>query len=125
MHIDHITLRTAHLEVTRDFMIRVFDLVEGPRPAIIAANITGYWLYFKDAPLVHLIQIPFHPEASVGYCVEAIDHVGFFMEDYQGFKEKLGKLCIHYTLMDLPEIGERRIFFKTPTNILLETVFRS
>ena len=55
---------------------------------------------------------------------EAIDHTGFFMEDYDGFKLKLTALGVPFSLMDLPEIGERRIFLHTPTGILLETVFR-
>jgi len=124
MHIDHTTLRTEQLELTKDFLVRVFDLVEGPRPALIAANIPGHWLYHRDAPLIHLILSKPHPGSPVGYAVEAIDHTAFFMDDFEAFKKKLEDLDIHYTLMELPDIGERRIFIQTPTRILLETVFR-
>src|SRR5258706_7686828 len=124
MHLDHTTLRTAELEKTKDFLIRVFDLVEGPRPAIIAENINGYWLYHKKAPLIHLIESRPYPGTVTGYAVEAIDHTAFFMEDYDGFRKKLDDLNIPYSLMDLPDINERRIFIRTPTKILLETVFR-
>jgi catechol 2,3-dioxygenase-like lactoylglutathione lyase family enzyme len=125
MHIDHTTLRTAQLEKTKDFLIRVFDLVEGPRPAVIAENISGYWLYHKKAPIVHLIESHPYPGTVTGYAVEAIDHTAFFMEDYDGFRKKLDRLNISYSHMDLPDINERRIFLQTPTKILLETVFRS
>ena len=125
MHIDHTTLRTDHLEDTRDFFIRVFDLKEGPRPAAIAKAIPGYWLYWKDAPLVHLIPSSFYHDRNNGNApAEAIDHTAFFMEDYEGFKQRLIDLKIKFSPMDLPDIGERRIFLRTPTGILLETVFR-
>jgi glyoxylase I family protein len=124
MEIDHITLRTAHLEETRDFMVRVFDLAVGSRPAAIAANINGYWLYYKDAPIVHLIESPYYQNELTDTATEAIDHAAFVMEDYDGFKQKLTELRVHFSLMNLPDIGERRIFLRTPTGILLETVFR-
>ncbi|MHA4810762.1 VOC family protein [Flavitalea flava] len=124
MHIDHTTLRTARLEENRDFLLSIFDLVEGPRPELIAANMRGHWLYHKNAPLIHLIESHDKPEVQKGYTVEAIDHTAFFMEDYDGFKSKLESLHIPYTPMELKDIGERRIFIRTPTGILLETVFR-
>jgi glyoxylase I family protein len=124
MHIDHTTLRTAHLEETKDFMVKVFDLLEGPRPATIAANIKGYWLYWKNAPIVHLIESG-HYSGKADDATEAIDHTAFFMEDYDGFRQKLTDLHVHFSAMNLPEIGERRIFLRTPTGILLETVFRN
>lgn len=124
MHIDHTTLRTAQLEENKDFLIRVFDLVEGPRPAAIAARLRGHWLYHKDAPLLHLIESQDYPDLPKGYMVEAIDHTAFFMEDFDAFKNKLESLNIPYNLMELQDIGERRIFIRTPTGILLETVFR-
>jgi hypothetical protein len=39
-------------------------------------------------------------------------------------RRKLDRLSITYSQMDLPEIGERRLFIRTPTAILLELVFR-
>jgi catechol 2,3-dioxygenase-like lactoylglutathione lyase family enzyme len=124
MHIDHTTLRTSQLEKTRDFLINVFDLAEGPRPAVIAAGIPGYWLYYKDAPLIHLIQSSFYYRQQSNMAAEAIDHTAFYMENYAAFKQKLIDLKVPHSLMDLPDIGERRIFLHTPTGILLETVFR-
>ena len=125
MHIDHTTLRTAELEKTKDFLIRLFDLVAGPRPAVITENIVGYWLYHKNAPIIHLIESHPDPGIVTGYAVEAIDHTAFFMEHYDEFRKKLDKLNVSYSLMDLPDINERRIFIHTPTKILLEIVFRT
>lgn len=122
MHIDHTTLRTRHLEETKAFLLEVFDLTEGPRPERIASGIEGYWLYHKNAPIIHLIQS--YDKPGLDRSSEAIDHTAFFLEDYETFLQKLLDLKIRYSSMDLPEIGERRIFIKTPTGILLETVFR-
>jgi len=125
MHIDHTTLRTNHLEETKDFFIKVFGLVEGPRPAAIARAMPGHWMYWKDAPIVHLIPASFHHARSGPAPAEAIDHTAFFMEDYDAFRNKLTELGIPFSPMDLPDMGERRIFLRTPTGILLETVFRT
>jgi len=59
-----------------------------------------------------------------GFAAEAIDHVGIKLDGYVNFKTKLDQLNIPYSLMDLPELYERRIFFRTPKGPLLETVFR-
>ncbi|MBB6112458.1 Catechol 2,3-dioxygenase [Mucilaginibacter lappiensis] len=124
MHIDHTTLRTTQLEKTKDFLISIFDLTEGPRPTVIAANIPGYWLYHKGSPLIHLIQSSFYYNQQPDHASEAIDHTAFYLENYDAFKQKLFGLKIPHSLMDLPDIGERRIFLHTPTGILLEIVFR-
>ena len=124
MHIDHTTLRTNELEKTKEFLIRVFDLKSGERPAIIAGSIPGYWLYYNDKPLIHLIKSSYFNKTSLDNSSEAIDHTAFYMENYEEFKQKLMELKVTYSLMDLPDIGERRIFLHTPTGILLETVFR-
>ena len=39
-------------------------------------------------------------------------------------RRKLDGLGIPYSRMGLPELGERRLFIRTPTGILLELVFR-
>ncbi len=38
---------------------------------------------------------------------------------------KLDRLSIPYSQMNLPELGERRLFIRTPTGVLLELVFRA
>ncbi|WP_183557388.1 glyoxalase [Mucilaginibacter sp. SP1R1] len=125
MHIDHTTLRTRHVEQTKGFLIRIFDLTVGSRPAVIGAGIPGYWLYYKDAPLIHLIQSSSYHEQQQNDAAEAIDHTAFYMENYDAFKQKFIDHDVAHSIMNLPDIGERRIFLRTPTGILLETVFRS
>ncbi len=119
MHIDHVTIRTRDIKSARDFFVDLFDLKEGIRPSAIQ-RIPGYWLYADDRPIVHIIGTytsSSEPQA------EAIDHVGLRLEGYSDFKKKLEKRNIAYSSMDLPEIDERRLFFRAPGGPLLEAVF--
>jgi glyoxylase I family protein len=119
MNLDHVTIRTRDLQATRSFFLTVFDLEEGERPLAIQ-GIPGHWLYARGHPLVHIIG-----SQGTGFdrAAEAIDHVGFRLKGYAAFREKLDKLDIHYSTMDLADLGERRLFFRAPGGPLLEAVF--
>jgi catechol 2,3-dioxygenase-like lactoylglutathione lyase family enzyme len=119
LHLDHVTIRTRDLEATRQFFLTVFDLEEGERPRAIR-RIAGHWLYAAGHPLVHIIA---SQDAGLDRPAEAIDHVGFRMEGYAEFREKLDRLDIRYSLMELAELQERRLFFRAPGGPLLEAVF--
>lgn len=122
MKLDHVTIRTHQLALNRDFLTSVLPLVEGPRPASIIAAIDGHWLYFKDWPLVHLIKSAVDPNTEQQ--AEAIDHFAFVLDmDYKEFKEKLNQLNIPFERNHTPELKRKRIFFHTPTKILIETIF--
>jgi len=116
--LDHATLRTHDLEGTRAFLTAVLDLEPGFRPGF---SFPGFWLYSDGAPIVHLI--PAH-NGSSNRGGETIDHVGFRLTDYTSQCSKLDKLGVAYSTMDLPELGERRLFVHTPGGVLLELVFR-
>jgi len=118
MMLDHVTLRTADLEGTRAFLEATLDLEVGYRPAF---SFPGYWLYAGDEPIVHLLPGRAGPVDRHG---ETIDHVGFRLDDYDGKRRRLDELGIEYSTMELAELGERRLFIKTPNGILLELVFR-
>ena len=124
MHLDHVTIRTNELTINRDFLISVLPLVEGPRPASIIAAVDGHWLYYKDWPLVHLIKSPLEPIQNEKENAEAIDHFAFVLSmDYRAFKEKLVSLNIPFRKNHTPELNRKRIFFRTPSHVLIETIF--
>lgn len=118
MQLDHVTLRTADLEGTRQFLQDLLGLTVGYRPDF---GFAGYWLYSRDGPIVHLIP---GGGRAVGRDAETIDHIGFRLEGYEAFRQKLDRNEIPYSTMDLAELGERRLFVRTPGAILLELVFR-
>jgi glyoxylase I family protein len=119
MQLDHVTIRTRDLETTRRFLLRVFNLEEGDRPLAIR-RIPGHWLYSEGHPVVHIIGSQGN---GIDRSAEAIDHVGFRMEGYAAFREKLDQLGIRYSPMDLADLQERRLFFHAPGGPLLEAVF--
>jgi catechol 2,3-dioxygenase-like lactoylglutathione lyase family enzyme len=119
MKLDHVTIRTRDLQATRSFFLTVFDLEEGERPLAIQ-RIPGHWLYSEGHPLVHIIR---SQGSGFDRSAEAIDHVGFRMEGYTKFRNKLDQLGIRYSVTDLADIGERRLFFRAPGGPLLEAVF--
>lgn len=116
--LDHVTLRTHDLETTRIFFETVLDLKPGYRPGF---SFPGYWLYAGADPVVHLIP---GNGGLVDQSGETIDHVAFRLDGYETMRGKLDELQIKYSRMDLAELGERRLFIRTPTGILLELVFR-
>lgn len=118
MKLDHVTLRTLDLEGTRQFLQDLLGLTVGYRPDF---GFAGYWLYEGSEPVVHLIP---GGGRAVGRDAETIDHVGFRLEGYEGYRRKLDGSAIAYSTMDIPELGERRLFVRTPGGILLELVFR-
>jgi glyoxylase I family protein len=120
MKLDHVTIRTRDLPATRDFFLKIFDLTEGERPLAIQRRIPGHWLYSEGHPLVHIIG---SQGSGFDRSAEAIDHVGLRLEGYAEFRSKLDQLGIHYSTMDLADIGERRLFFRAPGGPLLEAVF--
>ncbi len=120
MHLDHVTLRTRDLAKTRDFLIQVLDLEERPRPKVIQRLLPGHWLYADDQPLIHLI--PGRGKAG-NHSSEAIDHVGIHLDGYDEFLKKLEAMDVPFSVMDVLELEERRVFFRTPGGPLLEAVF--
>ena len=116
--LDHVTLRTHDLEGTSAFFGIVLGLKPGYRPASI---FPGYWLYGGGRAVVHLVP---GSGGTVDRTGETIDHVAYQLTDHDGLRRKLDDLSIPYSRMELPELGERRLFVQTPTGILLELVFR-
>ena len=117
--LDHVTIRTHDLEGTRSFFETVLGLTAGFRPDF---PFPGYWLYDGADPIVHLIP---GPPVPVDRGRESIDHVAFRLPDYEAMRGRLDDRGLAYSTMELPEIGERRLFLRTPAGILIELVFRT
>ncbi len=116
--LDHVTIRSGDLEGTKAFLETILGLEVGYRPAF---SFPGYWLYAdggrsctsfraqavrSTAPARRSIMSPF--------ALTTMRRCGASSE----------RLSIAYSQMDLPELGERRLFIRTPGGIVLELVFR-
>lgn len=64
--LDHVNLRTAHLEEMIAWYGRVLDLHPGPRPDF---PFGGAWLYIGDRPAIHLVEVA-EPPAAVAPRIE-------------------------------------------------------
>ncbi len=117
--LDHVTFRTHDLEGMRGFLEAVLGLKVGARPDF---PFPGDWLYDGADPVVHLIP---GPPTPVDRDREGIDHAAFRLADHFGTRGRLDRLNIPYSTMELPDFGERRLFLRTPTGILIELVFRT
>jgi hypothetical protein len=103
--------------------------VDADTGQIVAAELTSNDVDdgSQVGPLLDQIAVPvasFTGDGAYDRRGETIDHVGFRLKDYDGHRRKLKTLGIPYSTMDLPELGERRLFIRTPTGILIERVFR-
>jgi catechol 2,3-dioxygenase-like lactoylglutathione lyase family enzyme len=115
--LDYVTLQTKDLDAARAFFETVLGLEVGYRPAF---PFPGYWVYAAGRPVVHLIPGQGDPVDRTG---ETIYQVAVRLDDHEALRLKLDRLSIPYSRMDVPELGERRLFIRTPTGILLELVF--
>jgi catechol 2,3-dioxygenase-like lactoylglutathione lyase family enzyme len=126
--LEHCTIRTTKLSETRQFFEDVLGLQQGPRPPL---RMPGFWLYLKEVPVIHLMEIGKHYEQDpFGQILEqeegsgALDHIAFRGQDLSALLKKLEQLQIAFRRASLPEIGLEQVFVKDPNGIILELNFR-
>jgi catechol 2,3-dioxygenase-like lactoylglutathione lyase family enzyme len=116
--LQHVNIRCADVEVTREFYIRVLGLRVGPRPPFLS---TGYWMYLGDHPIVHLVQRPAGEAATSG--PGSLDHVGFGGVDLEGTRAQLQAAGIPYREKVVPRDGGVQIFVVDPDGVRVELNF--
>ncbi len=119
MQLDHVTIRTLDLPKTRKFFIDVFGFQDGPRSQI-AQQVPGYWLYWKDRPIVQLVM---GHGSIISHVAEGVEYISFRLEGYAHFRARLDRLDVSYTPVEAPDIGERKLRFRTPGGTLIEAAF--
>ena len=115
--LDYVTLPTKNLEAAKAFFETVLGLEVGYRSTF---PFPGHWVYAAGRPIMHLILSQGGPLDRTG---ETIYQVAFRFDDHEPVRLKLDRLSIPYSRMDVPELGERRLFIRTPTGVLLELLF--
>ncbi len=136
LSINHISIRTLHLEATRRFYVEALGLQVGPRPDF---PFPGHWLY--QGPLqayanaaVHLIGIDANDPAGLAqYLGErgastlhgtgAVDHVAFFATDLPGVLARLQRCGIEPRQREVPGIGLHQLFVDDPNGVVVELNF--
>ena len=126
--LEHCTIRTTKLSETRQFFEDVLGLQQGPRPPL---RMPGFWLYLKEVPVIHLMEIGKHYEQDpFGQILEqeegsgALDHIAFRAENLESFLQKLKEHQVEHRRASIPEIALEQVFIKDPNGIVLELNFR-
>jgi catechol 2,3-dioxygenase-like lactoylglutathione lyase family enzyme len=108
---NHFTVLSDDLEVTKKFYCDLLGLEVGPRPNF---QFPGWWLYAGDTPVLHVIHRNQLGEVRAG----VIDHIAFTATDLPGTVAKLEKAKVEYEIRRLPAGGVRgglwQLFFDDP-----------
>jgi catechol 2,3-dioxygenase-like lactoylglutathione lyase family enzyme len=120
--LDHVNIRTAQPEATRDFFVEVVGLRDGERPPF---NFNGYWLYAGDQAVVHITDA--RDEGAHGIATgrggAAVDHVSFRMTGYAALRELLARRGIRYESRIVPRNGDVQVFVDDPNGVCVELTF--
>lgn len=117
--LQHINIRVADANRTRDFYVRVLGLRVGDRPPFES---TGYWLYLGAQPVIHLVQKLPHEPASVRN-TGAIDHVAFRGVDIEATRQALAREGIAFEEKIVPRDHSVQLFVLDPNGIRIELNF--
>jgi catechol 2,3-dioxygenase-like lactoylglutathione lyase family enzyme len=115
--LDHVNLRTTHLEEMCAFYCELLGLVRGPRPAFAFA---GAWLYCNGRPCVHLVEVPV---AATRGGEPSLSHFAFTAT---GLAELLARLRgggVAYTIAALPGTNVKQVVFTDPEGNALHVDF--
>ena len=141
--IDHYSIRTLDVEVSRRFYTEVIGLTVGPRPPF---DFPGLWLYSGNPPvdlehsagnygIVHVMGVD--PEATqglvdtLGYVdpetlqggTGALDHVALSVTGRDGMVERCSRHNVRYFERTVPMLGLHQMFIKDPNGVLIELNF--
>lgn len=121
-HLNHINIRTADLEGTRDFYANVFGLDEGARPPFPTA---GYWMYAGNMPIVHIS--PSEPGSPVRTnpdgMGEGLDHFAMWGSGLDDQIATLERYGIEYRKQLVGGGKVVQLFFKDPNGAAIELGF--
>ena len=107
----------ALLDDVRQFYTAVLELEDGPRPNF---DTPGYWLYGGGKPLVHLIESNDHfPSDKPHY----LDHIAFEVSGLDGYRQRLEKMGIEYSVKHIPDFNISQVFCKDPCGNGVEANF--
>jgi catechol 2,3-dioxygenase-like lactoylglutathione lyase family enzyme len=118
--LNHVTVRTADLDGTRDFYSDVLGLKEGPRPPLA---FPGYWLYCGEQAVVHLVPPSGQIGAGEGDATGNFDHVAFVAEDFDEMRERFRRLGLRFRENEVPGIRLRQLFVQDPNKVMIEINF--
>ena len=114
--LDHITVLTENLELTKDFYIKILGMeIDNNRPPF---KFEGVWLSLNKRAVVHIVVKSSH---KVNEDSEpTLDHIAFKAKNIIKFKKHLQNNAIPYEEKITPDNKISQIFIKDPNGIKIE-----
>jgi catechol 2,3-dioxygenase-like lactoylglutathione lyase family enzyme len=114
--LDHVNIRTRHLDETVRFYRDVLGLEPGPRPNF---KFPGAWMYTGGRAVVHLVDIsptdePQKPDSGV------VHHVAFASRGFAAMKAHLEQIGVTFNSVQVPGGQLWQIFVRDPNGVTLE-----
>ena len=119
--LQHVNIRCADVERSRDFYVRSLGLIQGHRPPFASK---GYWLYVGDVPAVHLVQ-RFADSTQEMTGGGSIDHVAFRGVDLDATRARLNAGAVSFNETVVPRDGTIQLFILDPDGVKLELNFET
>jgi catechol 2,3-dioxygenase-like lactoylglutathione lyase family enzyme len=129
--LEHVTIRCAQRQRTRDFYVELMGLTEGARPDF---PFRGHWLYLGGVPVIHLVEaadsggawgrdVADVHDAAAG--TGAFDHVAFQGDDFDAMRARLQKAGLTFRERIVPGGALKQLFVPDPEGVLVEINFRN
>ena len=128
--LEHVTIRCAQLQRTRDFYVDLMGLIDGDRPNF---PFRGHWLYLGGIPVVHLVEatdtagawgrdivVP-NPVEGTG----SFDHVAFKGDDFEVMRDRVKAAGMTFKERVVPGRPLKQLFVLDPEGVLVEINFRN
>jgi len=112
--LDHVNVRTAQLEIMKNFYENILGMNAGPRPDF---PFDGAWMYLNDKPVVHLVGID-NPVSTADNSDGAslqLEHFAFAAEGrLSDFAERLEELGVTYRILHPPGTSLSQLHLHDP-----------
>ena len=114
--LDHVNIRTAHLEAMTDFYQRVVGLELGERPPF---SFGGAWLYLGEQAVLHLVLSDSPPAGAD----PRIEHFAFRDSGLDEFVSRLNASSVEYRRATVPATSLVQLHFCDPDGNHIEVGF--
>lgn len=116
VRLDHVNIRTAHLEEMIRFYVDILGMEIGARPSF---SFNGCWLYCGGSAAVHLVEVSSAPAAIE----PQIEHFAFHARGMPTFLDTLNKHGIAYRLATVPDLNYEQVHISDPDGNHIEVAF--
>jgi catechol 2,3-dioxygenase-like lactoylglutathione lyase family enzyme len=114
--LDHITVLTENLELTKNFYIKILGMeIDNNRPPF---KFEGVWLSLNRRAVVHIVVRSIHKVNEDS--VPTLDHIAFKAKNIINVKKHLKKNAIPYEEKITPDNKISQLFIKDPNGIKIE-----